>query len=86
MITGRNRNGGTLRLLQNLCRRSNWIDTRNHRNAIIAAVASGHAKYSEIASCAGMADISYYLKSLVGADILERRVSSGKPYYVLNHR
>ena len=31
----------------------------------------------------GLGDISYYLKSLVSADILERRVSSGKPYYVL---
>ena len=52
-------------------------------NAIISAVASGHTKYSEIATSSGLGDISYYLKSLVSADILERRVSSGKPYYVL---
>ena len=52
-------------------------------NSIIAAVASGHSKYSEIASCSGLDDISYYLKSLVSADVLEKRTSGSKPYYIL---
>lgn len=52
-------------------------------NAIISSVAAGHTKYSEIAADAGGGDISYYLRSLVSADILEKRSSKGKPYYVL---
>jgi AAA+ ATPase superfamily predicted ATPase len=52
-------------------------------NSIISAVATGHTKNSEIAAYIGSDDISYPLKVLTGAEILERRISKG-PYYVLN--
>lgn len=52
-------------------------------NAIISSVAAGHTKYSEIAADAGGGDISYYLRSLVSAGILEKRSSKGRPYYIL---
>ncbi len=52
-------------------------------NSIVSAVATGHTKNSEIASCVGADDVTYPLKVLVNAEILERRVSK-KPYYVLN--
>lgn len=52
-------------------------------NSILAAIASGHTKYNEIATAAGMDDISYHLKTLQEADLIEKRVSSGKPYYVI---
>ena len=51
-------------------------------NSIISAVASGHTKNSEIAICAGMDDITYPMKILVNAEILEKRISK-KPYYRL---
>ena len=51
-------------------------------NSIISAVASGHTKNSEIAVCSGMDDITYHLKVLVNAEILEKRISK-KPYYRL---
>lgn len=52
-------------------------------NAIISAVAAGRTKYSEIAAGAGGGDISYYLRSLVSAGILEKRSSKGRSYYAL---
>lgn len=52
-------------------------------NSIVSAVATGHTKNSEIATFVGADDITYPLKVLVKADILEKRVSK-KPYYVLN--
>lgn len=52
-------------------------------NSIISAVATGHTKNSEIASCVGSDDITYPLKVLTNAEILEKRMSK-KPYYVLN--
>ncbi len=52
-------------------------------NSIISAVATGHSKNSEIASYVGSDDVTYPLKNLVKAEILEKRVSK-KPYYVLN--
>ncbi|MBP3239253.1 MAG: AAA family ATPase [Oribacterium sp.] len=52
-------------------------------NSVISAVATGHTKNGEIASYVGMDDVSYPLKILTNAEILERRVSK-KPYYVLN--
>lgn len=52
-------------------------------NSIISAVATGHTKNSEIASYVGADDITYPLKVLTNAEILERRMSK-KPYYVLN--
>ena len=52
-------------------------------NSIISAVATGHTKNNEIASCVGSDDITYPLKVLTNAEILERRMSK-KPYYVLN--
>lgn len=52
-------------------------------NSIISAVASGHTKNSEIASCVGVDDVTYPLKVLVNAELLDRRVAK-KPYYVLN--
>ena len=52
-------------------------------NSIISAVATGHMKNSEIASYVGADDVTYPLKVLVNAELLERRVAK-KPYYVLN--
>lgn len=52
-------------------------------NAIISAIASGHTKYNEIASAAGLDDISYYLKTLVSSELVEKRMSK-RPYYCLN--
>ncbi len=52
-------------------------------NSIISAVATGHTKNSEIASFTGSDDVSYPLRVLVGAELLEKRMSR-KPYYVLN--
>ena len=53
-------------------------------NSIISAVATGHTKNGEIASCIGVDEVTYPLKILVNAEILEKRIASGKPYYVLN--
>ena len=52
-------------------------------NSIISAVATGHTRNNEIATYVGADDITYPLKVLVNAEILERRISK-KPYYVLN--
>lgn len=52
-------------------------------NSIISAIATGHSKNSEIASCVGMDDITYPLKVLQKAEIIEKRISK-TPYYVLN--
>ena len=52
-------------------------------NTIISAVATGHTKNSEIATYIGSDDVTYPLKILVGAELLEKRMSK-KPYYVLN--
>ena len=52
-------------------------------NSIVSAVAKGHTRSSEIASCIGSDEVTYPLKVLVNAEVLEKRVSK-KPYYVLN--
>jgi len=52
-------------------------------NSIISAVATGHTRNGEIASYVGTNDITYPLKVLVNAEILEKRISK-KPYYTLN--
>ena len=52
-------------------------------NSIISAVATGHTKNSEIASYVGVDEVTYPLKVLVNAELLERRVAK-KPYYILN--
>ena len=52
-------------------------------NSILSAVATGHTKNGEIAAYIGSNDITYPLKVLVNAEILEKRMSK-KPYYVLN--
>lgn len=52
-------------------------------NSIISAVATGHTKNGEISSYIGSEDISYPLKVLVRAEVLEKRMSK-KPYYLLN--
>ena len=52
-------------------------------NSIISAIATGHTKNNEIATCIGVDDITYPLKVLTNAEILEKRMSK-KPYYVLN--
>jgi AAA+ ATPase superfamily predicted ATPase len=52
-------------------------------NSIVSAIATGHTKNGEIASCVGMDDITYLLKVLQKAEIIEKRVAKG-PYYVLN--
>ncbi len=51
-------------------------------NSIISAIATGHTKNSEIASCVGMDDITYPLKMLQKAEIIEKRTAK-TPYYVL---
>ena len=50
---------------------------------IVSAIATGHTKNSEIASYVGMDDISYPLKMLQKAEIIEKRIGKN-PYYVLN--
>ena len=52
-------------------------------NSIISAVATGHTKNGEIASYVGVDDITYPLKVLTKAEILEKRMAK-KPYYVIN--
>ena len=52
-------------------------------NSIISAVATGHTKNGEIASCVGADDITYPLKVLTNAEILEKRIYK-KPYYIIN--
>ena len=52
-------------------------------NSIISAVATGHTKNGEIAAFIGSDDVTYPLKVLVNAEILEKRISK-RPYYVLN--
>ena len=52
-------------------------------NSIVSAVATGHTKNGEIASYIGSDDVTYPLKMLVKAEVLEKRMSK-KPYYVLN--
>ena len=52
-------------------------------NTIISAVATGHTKNGEIATYIGADDVTYPLKVLVNAEILEKRIAK-KPYYVLN--
>ena len=52
-------------------------------NSIISAVATGHTKNNEIATCVGAEEITYPLKVFTNAEILEKRISK-KPYYVLN--
>lgn len=52
-------------------------------NSIVSAVATGHTKNGEIATYIGSDDVTYPLKVLVNAEVLERRISK-KPYYVLN--
>ncbi|MBP5594054.1 MAG: AAA family ATPase [Pseudobutyrivibrio sp.] len=51
-------------------------------SSVISAVATGHTKNNEIASYVG-GDVTYPLKVLSKAEIIERRISK-KPYYVLN--
>ena len=52
-------------------------------NSIVSAIATGHTRNSEIAGCVGMNDITYPLKMLQKAEIIEKREAK-KPYYILN--
>ena len=52
-------------------------------NSVLMAIASGHTKYSEIATCTGMNDIAYYMRTLVALELVEKRSSGGRPYYVI---
>jgi len=52
-------------------------------NSIVSAIATGHTRNSEIAGYVGMDDITYPLKMLQKAEIIERRVAKA-PYYVIN--
>ena len=52
-------------------------------NSIVSAIATGHTRNSEIAGCVGMDDITYPLKMLQKAEIIEKRIAK-KTYYVLN--
>ena len=51
--------------------------------SVVSAIATGHTRNSEIASCVGTDDITYALKMLQKAEIIEKRVGK-RPYYVLN--
>ena len=52
-------------------------------NSIIDAIANGKTKYNEIQAATGMSDISFCLKSLISAEIVERR-EVPKPYYLIS--
>ena len=52
-------------------------------NSIVSAIATGHTRNSEIAGAVGADEITYPLKMLQKAEIIERRVSN-KPYYTIN--
>ena len=52
-------------------------------NSIIDAIAKGKTKYNEIQMTTGMSDISFCLKNLIAAEIVERR-EAPKPYYVIS--
>jgi len=52
-------------------------------NSIIDAIANGRTKYNEIQSATGMSDISFCLKNLISAEIVERR-ETPKPYYIIS--
>ena len=51
-------------------------------NSIVSAIATGHTRNREIASYAGADDITYPLKMLQKAEIIEKRMAK-TPYYVL---
>ena len=51
-------------------------------NSIIDAIANGKTKYNEIQTTTGMSDISFCLKNLMAAEIVERR-ETPKPYYII---
>ena len=51
-------------------------------NSMIDAIANGKTKYNEIQSATGIKDISFCLKNLMAAEIVERR-ESPKPYYLI---
>ena len=51
--------------------------------SIISAIATGHTKFSEIASASGIGDITYYLKVLTESEIIEKRLTP-KTYYILS--
>lgn len=52
-------------------------------NSIISAIANGHTKYNEITSAVGMDDATYYLKMLTESELIEKRLSSNRPYYAV---
>ena len=52
-------------------------------NSIIDAIAKGKTKYNEIQTTTGMSDISFCLKNLISAEIVERR-ETPKPYYIIS--
>ena len=52
-------------------------------NSIIDAIANGKTKYNEIQAATGMSDISFCLKNLISAEIVERR-ETPKPYYLIS--
>ena len=52
-------------------------------NSIIDAIAKGKTKYNEIQTSTGMSDISFCLKNLISAEIVERR-ETPKPYYIIS--
>jgi len=52
-------------------------------NSIVSAVATGHTKNSEISAYIGSDDVTYPLRVLVNAEVLEKRAAK-RPYYVLN--
>ena len=51
-------------------------------NSIIDAIANGKTKYNEIQATTGMSDISFCIKNLISAEVVERR-EIPKPYYLI---
>lgn len=52
-------------------------------NSMVDAIANGKTKYNEIQSATKMSDISFCLKNLIAAEIVERR-ETPKPYYIIS--
>ena len=59
-----------------------WINSYEGQKKI-DAIAKGKTKYNEIQMTTGMSDISFCLKNLIAAEIVERR-ETPKPYYVIS--
>ena len=52
-------------------------------NTILAALASGYTKYSELSQVTGIDNLKYYLDILIESELVEKR-NSKKPYYIIS--